>query len=75
MTWDFTLLGTSKMKALTSLGVEPRVQLHQFFIKEKTTDSVHFVVAGYVFHGRTAKLNVLSDARNGMASIERVDGQ
>jgi hypothetical protein len=51
---------------LTSLCIKSTVQLYQLFVKEKTTDSVYFVVVIYVVHGRSAKLNALSDARNGL---------
>ncbi len=63
------------MKALTSLCVEPTVQRYQLFRKDATTDSVYFVVVIYVLHGRSAKFNALSGARNEMASIDGVDSQ
>lgn len=69
------LLGTLKMKALTSLCVEPTVQRYQLLKKDTTTDSVYFVVVIYVVHGRSPHLNALSGALNGMASIDGVDNQ
>ena len=63
------------MKALTPLGVEPTVQLYQLSRIDATTDSVYFAAAIYVLHGRSAKLNALSGARNGMASIDGIDSQ